>query len=142
MKKEVIVVRNLALALLLSVIFSFGFNLNDSSKKKTIENTLKSVSLFQVDGEIDPIQLYKDFETVNEAIDKIGYPDAGYVLWEVKSEDNVDFRFMIEGFWPNQETYNLIHDHPLYKKATDQVKEGYFKSLKSTWYYRFNKIQD
>ena len=142
MKKKVIVVRNLTVVILFAVILSFGFNLNDSSKKKEIENTLKSVSLFQAEGEIDPIQLYKDFETVNQAIDKIGYPDAGYVLWEVKSDDNVDFRFMVEGFWPDQETYTLIHDHPLYKKATDQVKEGYFKSLKSTSYYRFNKIKE
>jgi quinol monooxygenase YgiN len=142
MKKEVHVLRNLPVVLILVVIFSFGFNLNNSSKKKKIENTLQSVSLFQVNGEVDPIQLYKDFESVNKAIEKIGYPDAGYVLWEVKSDDDVDFRFMVVGHWPDQETYTLIHEHPLYKKATDQVKEGGFKSLKSTWYHRFNKIKD
>ena len=123
----------------LLIQFSCDQSKEELSNKPLIENTLKSVSLFQDSIGVDPIQIYADFQKVNIAIDSIGYPDAGYKLWEVISDDKLDFRFMVEGYWPDKKTYDLIHDHELYKKAT-KVENATWSSLKSTWYYRFNKI--
>lgn len=81
MKKQIYIVRNIAVVLLLAVIFSFGFNLNHSSKKK-IENTLKSASLSQVDGkfELDGVQFNYVRQGSGEPIVVIGssvyYPKA------------------------------------------------------------------
>lgn len=111
-----------------------------SDTQGKIENTLKSVSLFQDSLGINSSILLADFEKVNAAIDSIGYPDAGYVIWEVASTDSLNFRFMVEGYWPDQSTYKEIHNHDLYKKATE-LDNASWSSLKSTWYYKFKKVK-
>jgi len=113
----------------------------DPAKPAQIKNTLKSVSLMQDTVRVDPAELYAGFEKVNIAIDSIGYPDAGYKLWEVISEDSLNFRFMVEGYWPDKKTYELIHNHELYKKATS-VEFAAWSGLKNTWYHRFNRIEE
>lgn len=116
-----------------------SINENDDSAK--IKNTMKSVSLFQDTTGVDALQLLAEFEMVNDAIDSIGYPDAGYKLWEVISEDSLDFRFLVEGYWPDKQTYDLIHDHELYRNAVS-VENATFSLLESTWYHRFNRIDE
>lgn len=108
-------------------------------KPTKITNTFKSVSLFQDSIPIEPKVLLKVLTIMNEAIDSIGYPDAGYKLWEV-TEDSLDFRFMIEGYWPDKETYKLIHDHELYADASKEAKT-LMEGIKSTWYHQFSRIK-
>jgi len=133
--------RILSLLLVLLIFFSCDQSEDESGDQTKIENTLKSVSLFQDSLGIDPSKLFTDFERVNVAIDSIGYPDAGYKIWEVVSDDSLSFRFMVEGFWPDQKTYEIIHNHELYKKATIENENSSWISLKSTWYYRFNRVR-
>ena len=66
----------------------------------------------------------------------IGYLDAGYKIWQVDSQDSLDFKFMVEGYWPDQKTYDIIHKHELFKKIRKTVKTN-FEGLQSTWYHRF-----
>ena len=116
--------------IVLIVITSFNHEKSDSPAQAKIENTLKSVSLFKDTVGIDSKQLLSDFEKVNKAIAAIGYPDAGYQLWEVQGENN-EFRYVIAGYWPDMKTYRKIHSHELYKKATAVVSDGW-KALKQT----------
>lgn len=137
MKKAIPVIIVIFAALVFLV--SFSSEKADLPVQAKIENTLKSVSLFKDTVGVDSKQLLADFEKVNKAIAEIGYPDAGYSIWEVKSED-AGFRYMIEGFWPDMETYREIHNHELYKKATS-VESASFNVLKQTWYYRFEMVR-
>ncbi|MCK5210146.1 MAG: hypothetical protein KAQ79_19055 [Cyclobacteriaceae bacterium] len=121
--------------------FSCDTKVDQSVSQDEINNTLKSVSLWQDSIGINPTELLADFEKVNIAIDSIGYPNAGYKIWEVTGEDSLGFRFMIEGLWPDQKTYDLIHNHELYKKVVTVVENGTISRLKNTWYYRFNHIK-
>lgn len=121
------------------LISSCNAEKSDSPKPDQIENTLKSVSLFKDSVGVDSKQLLADFDLVNEAIAEIGYPDAGYRIWEVKNND-ADFRYLIEGYWPDMEMYQKIHDHELYKKAVS-VESASFSALKQTWYYRFDSVK-
>ena len=105
-----------------------------------IENTLKSVSLWIDSIPADPVKLLGSFERINQAIDSIGYPDAGYKFWQVDSQDSLSFKFMIEGYWPNLETYEKIHEHELYKQVMVAEKSD-FEGLKNTWYHRFKKVK-
>ena len=132
-----------AILLIVALFFQFSCNqsANEPSKNLQVRNTIKSVSLFQDSIGVDPIQLFTDLKMINNAVDSIGYPDAGYKLWEVISDDTLEFRFMVEGFWPDKKTYDLIHDNDLYKEAVSRG-DAAWSSLKSTWYYRFNKIED
>jgi hypothetical protein len=131
----------LFLAFFLILLFVFSCTpVKEESDITKIENTLQSVSLWNDSLMVDPGELLASLERINEAIDSIGYPDAGYKLWLVKSDSALDFRFMIEGFWPDQDIYDKIHDHALYKQAFSGL-EAYLKNLNNTWYNRFTRIQ-
>ena len=135
---------NLSFGILITlVVFCISFSCKQKAteldKPIKIENTLKSVSLWLDSIPVDPNTLLKSFERVNTAIDSIGYPDAGYKLWEVVSNDSLNFKIMIEGYWPDQKAYDIIHNHELYIKAFESEKT-ITEGLKRTWYYRFNKI--
>ncbi|HUS85922.1 MAG TPA: hypothetical protein VMW76_01685 [Bacteroidales bacterium] len=126
------------------VILSFmsiscNTQVKETEEPAKIENTLQSVSYFQDTVGLDPSVMLKAFTLMNEAIDEIGYPDAGYKLWLIQ-EDTADIRFMVEGFWPDQETYDIIHDHQLFNDAmkTDTVQ---WEGIVNVEYHRFVKIK-
>ena len=105
-----------------------------------IENTLKSVSLWQDSLKVDPTILLASLERMNKAIDSIGYPDAGYQLWLVQSDTAADDRFLINGYWPNQEIYSEIHNHELYKNA-NELEDELWSSLSMIRYDRFTRVK-
>lgn len=107
----------------------------------TIENTLKSVSFWYDSVGIDPHELFLSLERVNKVIDTIGYPDAGYKLWLIQSDTNKTYRFMMEGYWPDQAIYDTIHNNELYKRAdaalASKEEEELWNALKNISYNRF-----
>ena len=105
-----------------------------------IENTLKSVSFWQDSLKADPAKLLVSLEQVNKAIDSIGYPDAGYKLWLVQSDTAADYRFLINGYYPNQEVYDEIHNHELYKNAIEGNEE-LWSNLYMIRYDRFTRVK-
>ena len=110
-------------------------------EESKMENTLKSMSFWQDSLEVDPNQLLLSLERVNEAIDSIGYPDAGYKLWLVQNDSVADFRFLINGYWPNQEVYDEIHNHELYKNAIAEGDEELWNNLYMIRYDRFTRVK-
>ncbi len=114
----------------------------DIEKKEfsKIENTLISVSHWQDSLKVDPTKLLASIERINKAIDSIGYPDAGYELWLVQSDTEAEFRFLINGYWPNQQVYDEIHNHELYKNATEWDTD-LWKNLYMTQYNRFTRVK-
>lgn len=130
-------------------IFTIMTLLCSSCNQKTgevtkIENTLKSVSFFYDSAGIDPSALLASLERMNKAIDSIGYPDAGYKIWIVQSDTVKEYRFMMEGYWPDQAAYDLIHNHELYKNANKELEQEdaeLWKNLKSISYNRFVRVK-
>ena len=123
----------------LSIFFSCTQPSSELKGPVKIENTLISVSLWYDSIPIEPTELLASLERVNTSIDSIGYPDAGYRLWLLKSDSIMNFKFMIEGLWPDQNGYNIIHDNDLYKKAMD-AEEQLWEGLKMIQYNRFTKV--
>ena len=112
----------------------------EKEESSKIENTLKSVSLWQDSLKVDPAKLLVSLEQANKAIDSIGYPDAGYKLWLVQSDTAADYRFLINGYWPNQEVYDEIHNHELYKNATEEDEE-LWNNMYQIRYDRFTRVK-
>jgi len=104
-----------------------------------IPNTLQSVSYWQDTIGMDLQELQTFFNQWNKAIDEIGYPDAGYMIWLIQ-EDTSNINYMIEGHWPDQETYDKIHDHELYQKVYEE-NQDIFEGLVSVEYHRFKEIK-
>ena len=105
-----------------------------------IENTLQSVSYYKDTIGYETQRLLDAFNIFNEAIDSIGYPDAGYKLWLIQ-EDSSEIRFMVEGLWPNQEVYEEIHNHQLYKDARENNNEFNWDGLVNIEYHRFTLLK-
>jgi hypothetical protein len=105
-----------------------------------IENTIKSISLWSDSIKVEPSALLLSFERINKAIDSLGYPDAGYKLWLVQGDTIKNFRFMVEGSWPNQAIYDTIHKNELYKNAM-KAEEKLFNGLKMVTYNRFTIVK-
>ncbi len=128
-------------AILIFILFSFSCTTQtqETEEPAKIENTLQSVSYFKDTVGYDSQRLLEALTKTNEAIDSIGYPDAGYKLWIIQA-DTADIRFMVEGFWPDQEAYDIIHNHQLYQDA--QVADSTtWEGLESVEYHRFVKVK-
>jgi hypothetical protein len=133
---------------LLAVFFFIFYCSSCTQKSKKaetevkIENTFKSVTLLSDSIGIDPSVLLSHFERLNKAIDSIGYPDAGFKLWIVQSDNIKDLRFMIEGNWPNQAIHDTIRNNELYKNITPTPEEKKLLSeLKRISYNLFTLVK-
>ena len=121
------------------ITISCNTEVKENADPVKVENTLQSVSYLQDTVGIDPAALLKLFSSMNEVIDEIGYPDAGYKLW-MRQSDNSDVRFMVEGLWPDQAAYDLIHNHQLFKDARTASSTA-MDGLVFAKYYRFEKVK-
>ena len=139
MRRTSFIIPVFVFAVLLLVNYSCAPAVSEKAESQ-IENTLKSVSLVKDTVSIDQTEFLASLERINEAIDSIGYPDAGYELWIVQSDTVTDFRFMVNGNWPNQEVYDEIHEHELYKSALEPEEELWNK-LTTTLYCRFTRVR-
>lgn len=137
MKKTTFILTLLFATLL--ICFSCNSATDTSDTEERIENTLQSVSYFSDTTDLDPQVINEALTSVNEVISEIGYPDAGYKVWLIQP-DSSNVRFMVEGHWPDQETYEKIHDNQLYKNAIE-ASEKAFSSLDWVDYHRFEKIK-
>jgi hypothetical protein len=81
------------------------------------------------------------FERINKAIDSIGYPDAGYKLWLIQGDSIKNFRFLLEGYWPNQAIYDTIHKNKLYLNAWNSEDEKVWSKMKNISYNRFSLVK-
>jgi hypothetical protein len=123
------------------ILFALFASCTQKSKESVeinrIENTLKSVSFLYDSIGINPSELLSMFERINRAIDSIGYPDAGYKLWLIQGDSIKDFRFLLEGYWPNQAIYDTIHNNKLYLNAWNEEDEKVWGKMKNISYNRF-----
>jgi hypothetical protein len=134
--------RAIFLGLIMSfVIGSCTQKVKESDNVTKIENTLKSVSLLYDSIGIRPSELLSMFERANKAIDSIGYPDAGYKLWLIQSDSVKDFRFMVEGYWPNQAIYDTIHKNKLYLNSMSPEDKKMWSRMKNISYNRFTLVK-
>jgi len=140
MKTRTYFIGLLVLSLITSFCISCTQKVKESENVVKIENTLKSVSLFHDSIRIEPSELLSSLERINKAIDSIGYPDAGYKLWIIQSDSLKDFRFLVEGYWPNQALYDTIHKSELYINATN-LEDKMWSGLKSISYNRFTLVK-
>jgi hypothetical protein len=139
MKRTIPIASILILALSI-VSVSCTTQAEETQEPTRIENTLKSVSFWQDSLNLDPTLLQASLDRLNEAIDSIGYPDAGYQLWIIQNDTIADYRFLINGNWPNEDLYNEIHDHELYKNVMN-LDEVFWKKLNMISYDRFIKVK-
>ena len=132
----------LAITIMVVLVASQSCNtqVSDTEEPAKIENTLQSVSYLKDTVGYNPQLLLEIFAKMNKAIDEIGYPDAGYKTW-LNQSDESDVRFMVEGLWPDQAAYDIIHDHQLYIDAGTSADSILWDGLEFVEYHRFEIIK-
>ena len=78
---------------------------------------------------------------INLVIAEIETRQAGYSLWRVQSDTIPDYRYLIQGHWPDQASYDSIHVHPDFRKALDDNLHIFTETRKWDLYRRYELIQ-
>jgi hypothetical protein len=102
---------------------------------------LKSVHLFSLTFDVEEALLINALQSLNEAVAEVGYPEFGYRLWEVSIGDDGTFTHLLEGTWPNQETYDEIHRAEVFRQTAARLAPLMESLVVGREYIRYSEIQ-
>ena len=86
---------------------------------------LKSHHLFNFPEGGTEADMAEALQEINRAIADSGHPNAGYRLWKVTGEQAGEYSYLWEGVWPDQATYDVIHESESLNKAWEKAVEGF-----------------
>jgi hypothetical protein len=90
---------------------------------------------------VSEVELVKVLNDVNNVIAELGYPGAGYYLWKVQKDTIMQYRYMINGYWPDKAAYDSIHHSEAYKSAWDKHSEFLEPMRPQSVYRRYDLIK-
>lgn len=99
----------------------------------------KSLHLFELPDGVTEGQLNSFLEEMNTAIAEEGYPNAGYHLYKI-TDDNANYKYFLEGVWPDSATYDKIHESEKWKNAAAKGKEMIDKIRANELYLKAEKV--
>jgi len=99
----------------------------------------KSLHLFELPDGISENQLNDFLKEMNKAISEEGYPEAGYHLYKI-NDDNAEYKYFMEGVWPDSATYDKIHDSEKWKAAAEKGKDIIEKIQAQELYLKAEKV--
>jgi ketosteroid isomerase-like protein len=107
--------------------------------------TLKSVHLVNVAPGSTQEDVVEIFTALNAGIQEAGYPDAGYSLWKIGEAEEPDTApigsdYFLEGLWPDQATYDQIHQAEAFQAAIESVTASWQRVLADQSYARVDRI--
>ena len=111
----------LSTLLLLAMVFISGCG---SVSESSAAPALKSHHLFNFPDGMTEEEMVGALREVNRAIANAGHPNAGYRLWKVAGEQAGEYGYLWEGVWPDQATYDVIHENESLSIAWDKAVEG------------------
>ncbi|TRO66749.1 hypothetical protein [Christiangramia sabulilitoris] len=99
----------------------------------------KSLHLFELPEGVSEKQLNGFLEEMNAAIAEEGYPGAGYYLYKI-TDENANYKYFLEGVWPDAATYDKIHDSEKWKNAAAKGGEMIDKIRANELYLKAEKV--
>jgi hypothetical protein len=112
----------------------------DSSQSVTAAPALKSHHLFNLPEGVSEREMAEALREMNRAIADSGHPNAGYRLWKVTGEQAGEYSYLWEGIWPNQATYDAIHESETWQKMEVRLGPFFEKIMEKQIYNRFIEI--
>jgi hypothetical protein len=100
---------------------------------------ISTTQLVKLDNKDLLLKMNSAFLEFNEAIAEMGFPECGYVMYEVLPGYETGYTHILEGWWQNQQVYDQIHNHERYKALWNKYADlnDYFKN---TVYFRVKKV--
>lgn len=99
----------------------------------------KSLHLFKLPGDVTETQLSEFLAEMNTAIKEEGYPGSGYHLYKI-SDNNSEYKYFMEGVWPDAETYDKIHNSASWKATAEKGKAMIDKIRAQELYLKAEKV--
>ncbi len=78
---------------------------------------------------------------INAVITTIEPREAGHSLWKVQSDTIPDYKYLIQGHWPDPASYDSIHVHPAFRKALDDNIHVFTETRKWDLYRRYEQVK-
>ena len=101
---------------------------------------LKSVHLGNLPQDISESHLVSALSELNKAIADIGYPNAGYRVWKIQGDGDVEYKYLWEGNWPSRAVYDKIHENDAYKNVGKPNLAMFEKLMESQKYLRYSEV--
>lgn len=99
----------------------------------------KSLHLFDLPEGITEKKLNDFLKEMNMVIAEEGYPGAGYHLYKI-TDNNDEYKYFMEGVWPDSATYEKIHNSEKWKAAADKGKDMIDKIQATELYLKAEKV--
>jgi len=101
----------------------------------------KSIHLFNLPKGISEEQFIASVSELNSAIRELGYSGVGYHVYKAESDTIQEYRYFLEGLWPDPETYKTIHEDEKWKQAAEKNNDMWEKVLAVQIYRRMLKVE-
>jgi hypothetical protein len=80
----------------------------------------RTVHLFSLSSAQEEGRLRAALEEFNRLFSKLGYPQVSYRLWKVQGSASDQFTHLYDSTWPDQATYDKVHQNSTYKKLLEK----------------------
>lgn len=100
----------------------------------------KSIHLFNLPDGVTERQFSAAISEINSAITELGYSGVGYHLYKVEADTIKEYRYFMEGLWPDPETYKIIHDSEDWNQAVEKNREMLENVFANQIYRRILKV--
>ncbi|MCP9200023.1 hypothetical protein MKO06_08900 [Gramella sp. GC03-9] len=100
----------------------------------------KSLHLFKLPDGVSEKQLRDFLQEMNTAISDEGYPNAGYHLYRI-TDDHNEYKYFMEGVWPDAATYDKIHESKSWKAAADKGRDMIEKIQAQELYLKAERVK-
>ncbi len=129
----------LGACLLSTAAFIYGLG---SAPSPSAAPALKSHHLFNFPEGVTEAEMAEALQEINRAIADSGHPNAGYRLWKVTGEREQagEYSYLWEGVWPDQATYDVIHESESWEKVIEKFRPLFERILNIQVYNRFIEI--
>ncbi|WP_051199772.1 cupin domain-containing protein [Christiangramia echinicola] len=109
-------------------------------KNSTTAAGKKSLHLFELPEGVSEKQLNDFLKEMNKAISDEGYPEAGYHLYKI-TDNNDEYKYFMEGVWPDSATYDIIHNSAKWKAAAEKGKDIVDKIRAQELYLKAERVK-
>ncbi len=99
----------------------------------------KSVHLLKVSDDLLVSTLVEPLQEINSIISDLGYPECGYVIYKVQSENEAEYTHFFEGKWLSEDNYNTIHENSKWKEWAEKHKSIFEELFTGQVYFKVVK---
>ena len=96
--------------------------------------TVHLINLKTIEDEAEIVAIADDF---NKVVAELGYQNIRYNFWKETIGRNGQYKYIFESTWPNQETYDKVHEYEKFKLVWEKNYTKWKKMIEEDIYNRY-----